>query len=97
MRRVLLRRGCRLHNNVERIAVFVRYGAGADGAVLALKDNMNVFGKICGNEGGKTDAEVDNIAVFKFFCNTRCDERLYLRRGSGEPTDAICWMGVGVP
>lgn len=65
-------------NNVERIAVFVRYGAGADGAVLALKDNMNVFGKICGNEGGKTDAEVDNIAVFKFFCNTRCDERLYL-------------------
>ena len=65
-------------NNVERIAVFVRYGAGADGAVLALKDNVNVFGKICGNEGGKTDAEVDNIAVFKFFCNTRCDERLYL-------------------
>ena len=33
-------------NNVERIAVFVRYGAGADGAVLALKDNVNVFGKI---------------------------------------------------
>lgn len=70
--------GRRLHNNVERIAVFVRYGAGADGAVLALKDNVNVFGKICGDEGGKTDAEVDNIAVFKFFCNTRCDERLYL-------------------
>ena len=38
-------------NNVERIAVFVRYGAGADGAVLALKDNVNVFGKICGDEG----------------------------------------------
>lgn len=30
----------------------------------ALKDNMNVFGKICGNEGGKTDAEVEKI--FKF-------------------------------
>ena len=73
MRRVLLRRGCRLHQQrgTDR-------GAGADGAVLALKDNVNVFGKICGNEGGKTDAEVDNIAVFKFFCNTRCDERLYL-------------------
>ena len=67
-----------LHTVIGNDAHGVAADAGADGAVLALKDNMNVFGKICGNEGGKTDAEVDNIAVFKFFCNTRCDERLYL-------------------
>ena len=42
--------------------------AGADDAYLGLKPNLDTFGKIVNTLNGKTDAQIDKVAVLEEFC-----------------------------
>ena len=55
------------------------FGAGADDAVLRLKNHMYALGQVGGDQGGQADAQIHHVAVLELLGNTLGDKALDLR------------------
>ena len=61
---------------MDGVTVLIIDGAGTDDAVLGLQGNMHALGQIGRNQGGKTDAQVNNVAVLQLLGNTSGNKAL---------------------